>query len=122
MFNKPLQQKYGRQRKLNYWYTRIPSVFSLAKKFNLLLKHWNCGQVTGRSCVEHSVGDNHVVCIFANFSLNLRCSSPALIPKLNPIKYKVVRNKVSGLSLPKILLFHRSFSVKTEITSAFFRL
>ena len=25
MFNKPLQQKYGRQRKLNYRYTSIPS-------------------------------------------------------------------------------------------------
>ena len=56
MFNKPLQQQYGRQRKpetrkglfnplyeflrkLNYRYTSIPSVFSLAKKLNLLLKH-----------------------------------------------------------------------------------
>ena len=29
MFNKPRQQKYGRQRKLNY--TSIPSAFSLAK-------------------------------------------------------------------------------------------
>ena len=37
MFNKPLQQKYGLQRKLNYWYTSMPSVFSLAKKLNLLL-------------------------------------------------------------------------------------
>ena len=51
MFNKPLQQKYGRQRKLNYRYTSIPSVFSLAKKLNLLLKHRNCGHVTGRSGV-----------------------------------------------------------------------
>ena len=40
MFNKPLQQKYGRQRKLNY--TSIPSAFSLAKKLYLLLKHRNC--------------------------------------------------------------------------------
>ena len=55
MFNKPLQQKYGRQRKLNYRYTSIPSVFSLAKKLNLLLKHRNCDHVTGRSCVEYSV-------------------------------------------------------------------
>ena len=49
MFNKPLQQKYGSQRKLNYRYTSFPSVFSLAKK------HRNCGHVTGRSCVEYSV-------------------------------------------------------------------
>ena len=55
MFNKPLQQKYGRQRKLNYRYTSIPSVFSLAKQLNLLLKHWYCGHVTGWSCVEYSV-------------------------------------------------------------------
>ena len=67
MFNKPLQQKYGCQRKLNYWYTRMPSVFSLAKTLNLLLKHQNCGHVTGRSCVEHSVGDNHVVWSEANY-------------------------------------------------------
>ena len=38
MFNKPLQQKYGRQRKLNYRYTSIPSVFSLAKKVELIAK------------------------------------------------------------------------------------
>ena len=37
MFNKPLQQKYGLQRKLSYWYTSMPSVCSLAKKLNLLL-------------------------------------------------------------------------------------
>ena len=49
------QQKYGRQRKLNYRYTSIPSVFSLAKQLNLLLKHWYCGHVTGWSCVEYSV-------------------------------------------------------------------
>ena len=55
MFNKPLQQKYGRQRKLNYRYTSIPSAFSFAKKLNLLLKHRNCGHVTGRSGVEYSV-------------------------------------------------------------------
>ena len=55
MFNKPLQQKYGRQRKLNYRYISMPSVFSLAKKLNLLLKHRYCGHVTGRSCVEYSV-------------------------------------------------------------------
>ena len=56
MFNiKPLQQKYGRQRELNYRYTSIPSVFSLAIKLNLLLKDRNCGNVTGRSCVEYSV-------------------------------------------------------------------
>ena len=53
--NKPLQQKYGRQRKLNYRYTSIPSAFSFAKKLNLLLKHRNCGHVTGRSGVEYSV-------------------------------------------------------------------
>ena len=55
MFNKPLQQKYGRQRKLNYRYTSIPSVFSLAEKLNLLLKHRNCGHIKGRSYVEYSV-------------------------------------------------------------------
>ena len=55
MFNKPLQQKYGRPRKLNYRYTSMPSVFSLAKKLNLLLKHRNCGHVKARSCVEYSV-------------------------------------------------------------------
>ena len=49
------QQKYGRQRKLNYRYTSIKSVFSLAKRLNLLLKHRNCGHVTGRSCLEYSV-------------------------------------------------------------------
>ena len=37
MVNKPLQKKKGYQRKLNYWYTSIPSVFSLIKKLNLLL-------------------------------------------------------------------------------------
>ena len=47
--------KYGRQRKLNY--TSIPSAFSLAKKYNLLLKRLNCGHVTSRS----RSGDNHVV-------------------------------------------------------------
>ena len=47
--------KYGRQRKLNY--TSIPSEFSLAKKYNLLLKRLNCGHVTSRS----RRGDNHVV-------------------------------------------------------------
>ena len=40
MFNRPLQQNYGRQHKLNY--TSIPSAFSLAKNLNLLLKHRNC--------------------------------------------------------------------------------
>ena len=56
MFNKPLQQKYRScQRKLNYRYISIPSVFSMAKKLNLLLKHWTCGHVMGRSCVEYSV-------------------------------------------------------------------
>ena len=34
LFNK----KYGRQRKLNYRYTSIPSVFSLAKKVELIAK------------------------------------------------------------------------------------
>ena len=33
--------KYGRQHKLNY--TSILLASSLAKKLNLLLKHWNCG-------------------------------------------------------------------------------
>ena len=47
--------KYRRQRKLNY--TSIPSEFSLAKKYNLLLKRLNCGHVTSRS----RRGDNHVV-------------------------------------------------------------
>ena len=56
MFNKPFQNvKYGRQRKLNY--TSISSAFSLAKKYNLLLKRLNCGHVTSRS----RSGDNQVV-------------------------------------------------------------
>ena len=56
MFNKPFQNvKYGRQRKLNY--TSISSAFSLAKKYNLLLKRLNCGHVTSRS----RSGNNHVV-------------------------------------------------------------
>ena len=56
MFNKPLQQKYGRQRKLNYWYTSIPSIsIQLGKKVELIAKHRNCGLVRGWSCVEHSV-------------------------------------------------------------------
>ena len=39
MFNKPLQQKFGHQHKLNYWYTSIPSVFSLiGKKVELIAK------------------------------------------------------------------------------------
>ena len=55
-----LQQKYGRQRKLNY--TSFTSAFSLAKKLNLIsLKHRNCDQVTGWSCVEYSVWGQHVV-------------------------------------------------------------
>ena len=62
MVNKPLQQKYGRQRKLNYWYTSIPS-----EKVELIAKHRDCGHVTGWSCVEHSIGDNHVVWSEANY-------------------------------------------------------
>ena len=62
MFNKPLQQKYGRPRKLNYRYTSIPSVFSLAKKVELILKHRNCGHIKGRSWRSIQFGDNHVVC------------------------------------------------------------
>ena len=38
MFNKPLQQKYGRQRKLNYRYTSIPSVVQLGEKVELIAK------------------------------------------------------------------------------------
>ena len=39
MFNKPLQQKYGRQRKLNYWYTSIPSIsIQLGEKVELIAK------------------------------------------------------------------------------------
>ena len=68
MSNKPLQQKYGRQRKLNYRYTSIPSVFSLAKKLNLLLK--NTGTVV-MSRVGHvlsiQLGDNHVMWSEANY-------------------------------------------------------
>ena len=49
MFNKPLQQKYGRQRKLNYRYTSIPSVVQLGEKVELIAK------TPERSCVEYSV-------------------------------------------------------------------
>ena len=56
MFNKPLDQKYGRQRKLNYRYTSISSVFS--------------GTVV-MSRVSHVLsiqfGDNHVVWSEANY-------------------------------------------------------
>ena len=54
MFNKPLQQKYGRQHKLNY--TSIPSAFSLAKKLYLMLKHRNCRTRHG----SVMFGDNYV--------------------------------------------------------------
>ena len=66
MFNKPVQQKYGRQRKLNY--TSIPSAFSLAKKLNLLLKLRNC-RVTSRvgHVLSIQFGDNHVVWSEANY-------------------------------------------------------
>ena len=59
MFNKPLQQKYERQRKLNY--TSIPSAYSLAKNLNLLLKHRNC-RVTSqvRNGLSIQFGDNYV--------------------------------------------------------------
>ena len=40
--------QYWRQRKLNY--TIIPSAFSLAKKYNLLLKRLNCGHVKQTTC------------------------------------------------------------------------
>ena len=46
MFNKPLQQKHGRQRKLNYWYTSIPSIsIQLGEKVELIAKHQNGGHV-----------------------------------------------------------------------------
>ena len=68
MFSKPLEQKYRRQRKLNYWYTSIPSVFSLAKKLNLLLKHRNCGtSQVGHVLSIHEFGDNHMVWSEANY-------------------------------------------------------
>ena len=68
MFNNPLQQKYGRQRRLSYRYTSIPSVFSLAKKMNLLLKHRNC-RVMSRvgHVLSIQFGDNHVVWSEANY-------------------------------------------------------
>ena len=47
VFNKPLQQKYGRQRNL------ITPVFQLGDK--LKLKHGNCGYAKRPSCVEYSV-------------------------------------------------------------------
>ena len=66
MFNKPLQQKYGRQRKLNY--TSIPSAFSLAKNLNLFLKHRNC-RVTSQvgNLLSIHFGDNYVVWTEANY-------------------------------------------------------
>ena len=68
MFNEPLQQKYGRQCKLNYWYTSIPSIsIQLGEKVELIAKYRNCGHVRGWSYVEHSVGDNHVVWSEANY-------------------------------------------------------
>ena len=67
MFNKPLQQKYGRQRKLNYRYTSIPSAFSFAKKLNLLLKHRNCGHALVGHVWSIQFGDNHVVWSEANY-------------------------------------------------------
>ena len=64
MFNKPLQQKYGRQRN----YTSIPSAFSLAKDLNLLLKHRNC-RVTSQvgNVLSIQFGDNYVVWSEANY-------------------------------------------------------
>ena len=63
MFNKRLEQKYGRQRKLNYRYTSMLLVFSLAKKLNT-------GTVV-TSRVGHVLsiqfGDNHVVWSEANY-------------------------------------------------------
>ena len=67
MFNKPLQQNYGRQRKLNYRYTSIPSVINLAKKLNLLLKYRNCGHVTVAHALSIHFGDNHVVWSGTNY-------------------------------------------------------
>ena len=47
--------------------TSMWSVFSLAKKLNLLLKHWNCGHVTGRSCVEYSVWGQSRGVVWGNY-------------------------------------------------------
>ena len=55
MFNKPLQQKYGRQRKLNYRYISIPSVFSLAKKVELIAKTPELWSHQGSVMAEYSV-------------------------------------------------------------------
>ena len=38
MFNKPLQQKYGRPRKLNYRYTRYSISIQLGEKVELIAK------------------------------------------------------------------------------------
>ena len=63
MFNKRLEQKYGRQHKLNYRYTSMPLVFNLAKKLNT-------GTVV-TSRVGHVLsiqfGDNHFVRSEANY-------------------------------------------------------
>ena len=63
LFNK----KYGRQRKLNYRYTSMPLVFSLAKKLNLLLKHRNRGTSRVGHVLSIQFGDNHVVWSEANY-------------------------------------------------------
>ena len=67
MFNKPLQQKLGRQSKLSYWYISNSISIQLDEKVELIAKQRNCGHVTGRSCVEHSVCDNYVVWSKANY-------------------------------------------------------
>ena len=66
MFNKPPQQKNGRQRKLNY--TSIPSAFGLARNLNLLLKHRNC-RVTSQvgNVLSIQFGDNYVMWSEANY-------------------------------------------------------
>ena len=63
LFNKRLEQKYGLQRKRNYWYTSMPLVFTLAKKLNTRTV------VTSRVGHVLSIhfGDNHVVWSEANY-------------------------------------------------------
>ena len=65
MFNKPLQQKYGRQRKLNYRYTSIPSIQYSAWRKGI---HWRT-VVTSRvgQVLSIQFGDNHVVGSEANY-------------------------------------------------------
>ena len=100
MFNKPLQQKYGRQRKLSY--TSIPSAFSLAKDLNLLLKHRNC-RVTSQvgNVLSIQFGDNYVVWSEANYYYSCHLAKKVMFNCIiQPVNsWKKISRKITFIGL-----------------------